>query len=455
MSTIVYIDSILLEQRKKMLTDLKVSEILKKGKQKYPTSHSFDVYEVLDDDLVCIPFAYYYQHLAASFPNKDKIFENIDATFNILLFDRQKEIRDESLKILNETRSIVLSLFTGWGKTMFAIYLACKIKLKTVIFAHRIIIIDQWKTSIIKACGEDVKIQIVTSNCEIDPDANFYIINVSNVPKRDRSDFSHCGVLIADECHTLCTEKFSKTFNYVSPKYVIGLTATPVRSDGKDRVIELFCGPNIIYKPLNALFNVYLYQTKFTPVLKKTEAGGLDWNSVLMSQSMSKRRNEILIDIIRYFSRRHILVACKRKDHAKILMEGLKKYGEDVDCYMGSDKIVNYDCRILIVTYSKGGCGFDAPKLDMLLVAGDIEEQFLQCLGRVFRREWHFPIIIDPIDKMYTLKKHSETRCEIYKDAGGEVKNLVNYFPHFEAWRERFATDLTDFYERLKMIYVS
>lgn len=449
MSVLVNIDTIPIEKRKKMLTDLSIKTFAKKGKQKYATTQSFDVYEIIDEDQVCVPFAYYYQQLATGFPNKEKNFSKINTRFNISLFDRQKEIRDDSLRILNDTRSLILSLYTGGGKTVIAIYIACKIGLKTVIFAHRLIIIEQWKVSIIKACGEDTKIQIVTSTSKIDPEADFYIINTSIVTKRSRNDFSNAGLLIVDEIHLSCTEKYSKAFNYVFPKYLIGLTATPVRSDGKDRIIELFCGPNIIYKPLKALFNAYLIPTGFAPRAKKTEVGGLDWNAVLVSQSTSMKRNELLIDIVRYFAHRNILVTCKRKDHATILLKGLQKYNEDVDCYMGSNKIVNYDCRVLVVTYSKGSVGFDHPKLDMLLIAADIEEGFMQTLGRVFRREWHFPIIIDPVDKFHPLKTHADTRCEIYKEAEGSVKNLVNYFVDFEAWRKIFATDLTDVYEEL------
>ncbi len=454
MTTLVDIESIPLEQRRKMLQDLSVKTMIKKGKQKYVSAQSFDVYDIVDDDLVCVPFAYYYQQLDMGFPNKDAIFPKTEAKFQIPLFDRQKDIRDESLQILNETRSIVLSLYCGYGKTLFAIYLACKIGLKTIVFAHRLIIIDQWSKSIVKACGEGVKIQVVNATCKIDPDADFYIINAVNVPKRNRFDFSHVGTLIGDEAHTLCTEKFSKAFGYVQPKYAIGLTATPVRSDGKDRIIELFFGPGIIYKPLRSLFNTYLLPTGFSPRPKdiKTENGDLNWNAVLDIQARSRMRNELLVDVIRYFADRNILVPCKRKSHADLLVASLKKYGEDVDSYMGSDVIVNYACRVLIVTYSKAGCGFDAPKLDMLLVAGDAEENWTQYMGRIFRKEWHCPVIIDPVDSFFPLKKHADTRIDIYKQAGGEVKNLANYFPCFETWRKHFATDLTDVYETLSQI---
>lgn len=442
MSFLIKIDSIPLEKRKNIILDLNIKNIVKKGKEKYSSTETFELYEIIDDEYVSVPFSYYYQHFN-DFPNSDKNFEKMTATFNIPLFDRQQEIKKETLSILNETRSIVLSLFTGFGKTTYSIYLACKIGLKTLIYCHRIILIDQWRQSIIKACGEDVKIQIVNSTNSIDKDADFYIINVSNITKRNINDFSHCGLLIADECHTLCTDKFSKSFGYIFPKYCIGLTATPVRSDGKDRVIELVFGPHIIYKPLQSMFNVYLYYTNFMPKVETNDNGEMLWNSVLESQCNDIKRNEILIDVIRYFCHRNILVLCKRKDHALALKNTLLKYGEDVDVYMGSQKIMNYDCRVLIATYSKGGVGMDHPKLDMLLVAADAEENWIQYLGRVFRKEYQFPIVVDFMDKFRPLKKHTDTRIKIYKESGGDVKNLLNHFPDFEEWRKIFKTTVT------------
>jgi superfamily II DNA or RNA helicase len=435
-----------------MLTDLSIKTMVKKNKkQKYAVAMAFDVYEIIGDDQVCIPFAYSFQQLELGFPNIDRDFPEIKAKFGIPLFDRQKEIREETLEILNDTHSIIISLAPGWGKTLYSIYLACKIGLKTLIYCHRVVLVDQWKKSIIKACGKSIRVQILDASCKVNPAADFYIINIVNVPKRNINDFINVGLFIDDECHTSCTEKFSKAFGYVFPKYSIGLTATPVRSDGKDRILELFFGPNIIYRPMYELFNVYLFNTGFMPETTKTVSGDLNWNSVLVSQSMNQKRNEQLIDIVRYFGHRNILITCKRKDHVNLLVKGLLKYGVDADSFMGSNQVMNFDCRVLVVTYSKGGVGMDAPKLDMLLVAGDAEENFPQYQGRVFRREWHCPIIIDPIDKFYPLKQHSDVRKEIYTDSGGEVKNLLDCFPSFTAWRKRFATDLTDVYGDLEV----
>ena len=98
---------------------------------------------------------------------------------------------------------------------------------------------------------------------------------------------------------------------------------------------------------------------------------------------------------------------------------------------MDTQRSFNYDCRILIATYSKGGVGFDHPKLDMLIAGADVEEGFTQYIGRIFRRDDVCPIYIDLIDNMSTIKKHSASRLKVCKELGGDVKSFEKVFPDF------------------------
>jgi hypothetical protein len=199
----------------------------------------------------------------------------------------------------------------------------------------------------------------------------------------------------------------------------------------------------MIYRPLQAPFNVYRYRTQFRPKAEKNKAGDLDWNSVLASQARDQGRTEQIVDLCRYFGRRNILVLCKRKDQARWIWAGLTKYGEDATLFVGSTKTLEIDSRIIVATCSKGGVGMDAPNLDMLLVASDVEDGYLQALGRVFRREHHFPIVVDLIDSFRPLQKHADTRNAIHEEAGGSVHEFSAVFPHFKAWRKILSTDIS------------
>jgi hypothetical protein len=101
---------------------------------------------------------------------------------------------------------------------------------------------------------------------------------------------------------------------------------------------------------------------------------------------------------------------------------------------MDTQKNFNSEARILIATYSKGGVGFDHPKLDMFISGADVQENFTQYIGRIFRRDDAVPIYIDLIDEMNTIKKHSTERLKICKEIGGIVKDFDKVFPDFKKW---------------------
>ena len=397
----------------------------------------FDTFKMNVNEVACIPFSYYYHHFSESIESIPSKSEECDQLiFKGELLKRQKEVRDEILEVLNRTKSVVLSLHTGFGKTVMALYLACKIKQKTIILCHRKIIIDQWVSSIKKyipdatysILGEKIKKKsefVDSKECDI------LICNVINVPKQEREFYNRFGCVIIDEIHTVCTDSFSKSLLYLFPKYVIGLSATPFRSDGMDRIIELYCGPEIIYRKLSKPFNVYKLNTGYKPDPKVNIAGQMDWNSVLEGQSTNLKRNKLIVNLCRYFITRNILVLVKRKEHALILQNLLKECGENVDVFMDTQTTFNEGCRILIATYSKGGVGFDFPKLDMFISGADVEEGFMQYIGRIFRRDDVSPIYIDLIDEMSTIKKHSTERLKICKEIGGDVKDFHKSFKDF------------------------
>ena len=383
-----------------------------------------------DNDNIYLPFSYSYHFLP-----KSTIVSHTKTsmTFSGKLLDRQKDIRDEAFEILNRTKSLLLCLHTGFGKTIFALYIASKINLKTIVLCHRKIIMDQWIESIEKYLP-GTSVSIWTPKLKKLPD--ILIANVLSINKWSRDQYKEYGLVIADEIHTMCTEQMIKGFTHLTPEYLIGLSATPFRTDGMDRLIELYVGPEIIFRKMTKIFNVYRLNTEFTPNVEYTVDGTLNWNSVIESQSFDDDRNNLICDIIRIFENRNILVLVKRVEHAHILFNKLKSYNQDVDMFLGSDKSVNYECRILIATYSKGGVGFDNPKLNMLITASDVEENFMQYIGRIFRKDDVSPIYIDLIDNNSIIKKHASTRKKISIEIGGHIRDFNKSFPDFNTYRK-------------------
>jgi superfamily II DNA or RNA helicase len=121
----------------------------------------------------------------------------------------------------------VLGDFTVTHNTAISINIACQIKLKTLVIVNKIILMKQWEESILKFCPT-AAVQRLTPKSELLEDIDFYIINAINVSKRGKNLFRNIRTCIVDECHLIMAETLSKSLNYVQPRYLIGLSATPL-----------------------------------------------------------------------------------------------------------------------------------------------------------------------------------------------------------------------------------
>lgn len=419
MSYSLALENLCMETRQKIVKDITVSKIIKFSGNCY--TKPFYPY-LLDEKFIYLPLYYtintYNQnlHIESKYPEMNKQFCG-------KLRPIQKDIKKKAIKILNKQNSVVIAAYTGCGKTITSIYIACKIKLKTLIVISRVILIDQWIESIQKFVG-DAKIQKLTSKSKLDEDADFYIINAINVPKHPHSFYKNIGTLIVDEVHLIATKVLSKSLAYILPKYNIALSATPTRSDGMDTLIHLYFGKEIIYKKLNKKHIVYKVDTKFKPDFELNQAGKVDWDSVLRSQAGDTKRNELIIDIVKHYKSRVFLILCKRVVQAKYLNERFKEENIDSLCLVGGKKYVKTNARVLTATIQKCGTGFDNPRLDSLILAGDVQEYFIQYLGRVMRRQDVIPYIFDLVDNNGILKRHYYTRRKIYLEHGGVFKKF-------------------------------
>ena len=398
--------------------------IIKIPSNKYNKSapvKEISTYLLDDNNYVYIPFSYGSTKLKLPRRPRDK-FPVMNVEFKGSLRDEQIEVKKEALKILSKTSSIILSLFTGFGKTIMAINLACEIRLKTLIIVNKIVLINQWEESILKFCPT-AKIQKLTSKSELDEDCDFFIMNATNIPKKKKTFFKKIALCIVDELHLIMAESLSKSLQCIFPRYLIGLSATPYRTDGLDPLIELYFGSNRIVRLLKRKHIVYKVHTGFKPKMELTESGKLNWGAILDAQCNNIERNELIISICKKFKDRNILILTKRVNQGKYLYDRLLEEGEHVASLLKSQQEFDRESRILVASIMKAGTGFDFKKLDCLVLGSDLESYFVQALGRVLRRPDVEPIIFDLIDDNKVLEKHFKTREEIYNEVGGTIKN--------------------------------
>lgn len=367
-------------------------------------------------DNVLLPMKY-----VTSTLKRDCIFNKpkIKNKFKGNLRDDQKKVVKECISHLNKHKTSVISANVGMGKTVIGIYLSIYSKLKTIVLTHRVILLNQWKEEIENFTTS--KVQIVETNTKIDKNSQFLLMNAANVPKRKYSEFIDIGMCIVDELHTICTASLSKSLYYISPKYLIGLSATPYRDDGMDGIINVYFGEHRIHRELKRKHKVYQLFTNFKPEVENMTNGTINWNSILNSQAKSEVRNKFIVNIILKYPELNFLVIVKRVSQGEELMRLLKDHNPT--SLLRNQDTFNKKSRILIATSQKVSAGFSHKKLNALMLCTDIVQYFIQLLGRVFRTREVEPIVFDIIDDHPILKRHACSREKVYLDVGGKIKS--------------------------------
>ncbi len=244
MSLIIDIESLDNDDREKINNDLTLKIENKIG----GLVKTLYIYEIINNNIY-IPFSYAVTQLNRK-RRERKEFSVMKTKFCASLRPEQQIVKDEAIQFLNKTGSVIVSCYTGFGKTVGAISLAQTIKLKTLIIVNKIVLINQWKESIITFCPE-AKVQKLTTKSKFDESADFYIVNAINVEKFGKNFFNDIGLCVIDEAHLIMAETLSRSLKYISPRYLIGLTATPYRPDGFEILLELYFGKNKIIREMN------------------------------------------------------------------------------------------------------------------------------------------------------------------------------------------------------------
>lgn len=419
------------EEKEALADDLTVRETKKEkfGKKKkyYPgcddnliTIEAFDVKNYNGEKSVFLPLNYAYTKYGNDIFITNE--ENFDCNFEGKLSNIQNEVQIEALHQLSEKRSTIISMQCGMGKTILSLYLISVLRQKTMVLVHRLTLIDQWIDAI-KRFLPGAKYEVCTSSNVPSHDSEIYIMNMINVEKIYPERYEDVGihVLIIDEVHVACALAMSRCLLYIFPDYLIGLSATPYRVDGLDKLLDIYFGTQKIIRRVKRPHIVYKISTGFEIQSETTKTGTLNWNSVIESQTNNDERNILIADIVRKFQDRVFIILCKLVRHVHILKKHIIKIEPNVDILCGTKQIYNKDARVLIATFSKCSVGFDHPKLNAMILATDVV-QFEQTHGRIFRKVDTVPLFFDLVDKFKLLGDHWRERKKVYDEFGGSIE---------------------------------
>lgn len=145
---------------------------------------------------------------------------------------QQKIIDDVRAELEKGNRRILIVLGTGGGKTVITtdITESCKKKGNSTMFiCHRVELIDQAHNTFLK---NDITPSFIAANRKYRSENKIQIASIGTLIKRI-DEVINPNVCFWDECHHQAAAQWAEIFKKFGKSVHIGLTATPIRLDGK------------------------------------------------------------------------------------------------------------------------------------------------------------------------------------------------------------------------------
>jgi superfamily II DNA or RNA helicase/HKD family nuclease len=152
------------------------------------------------------------------------------------------------LRIQGKNKALIISA-TGTGKTFLSAFDAKAFNPKKLLFVvHRLTIAKDSLNTFRSVFGKD-KTMGLYSGSQRDLDCDFVFSTIQTISKANHLDhfaIDHFDYIIIDETHRSGADSYLRLIKHFRPKFLLGMTATPERTDGHD-IFQLF-DHNIAYE---------------------------------------------------------------------------------------------------------------------------------------------------------------------------------------------------------------
>ena len=376
------------------------------------------------------------------------------------LRDYQQTIVDEAIK----NQRFIVQVATGGGKTVIASGIIARLNVKTLFMVHTGDLFKQAHDELSKFLGVPIG-RIGGGYCEI-RDINVCMIQTLHavmgkeyVPfdeiekdspydtsEDDSSKFNQIRMLLeqaecvlVDECHHISSDSYVNIMRACRNSfYKGGLSATPLRGDGRDMVLKAYAGsmigkisasyliskgwlikPKIYYLQGTSNSKYKLEKKKYNGIYKKyiTESVYRNTKIVDCTVRLTEMKMKVLITVATKKHGFHLLRMIQERlpDVKSEFIHGSVKRDERSSFL---DRMRAGDLDVLIGT-SLADEGLDIPILNALILAGGGKSatRMIQRVGRVLRKDPKGlkteAIVIDFKDNVRYLLGHYKQRREI------------------------------------------
>ena len=384
----------------------------------------------------------------------------IQVGFNGQLREAQAVAAEKML----EHQTGILSAATAFGKTVVCSYLIAAKKVSALILLESSSLIEQWQEALAKflmideelpeyqtPSGRTRKRKSIIGKLQGAHDSMTGIIDIAMAGSLYKKGEFHprlqeYGMVIVDECHHAASDTIVGILREAKAKYVYGVTATPMRGDGLEKITYKMIGPvwycyraRDMAKEQGIRHFVY---PRFTRTVSPHRLGEkMHVNEAYELVRDSEMRNEQIVADVRLCMEkgRSPVILSKYKEHARQLHERLREYADRAFLLLGDNprkeqkklleemKQVSREQSVLLVaTGQLIGEGFDYPRLDTLIMATPVAwkgvvEQYAGRLNREYDGK-ETVIIYDYVDRhIPVFDRMYGKRLRAYKQIGYEI----------------------------------
>ncbi|MFJ4293493.1 TOTE conflict system archaeo-eukaryotic primase domain-containing protein [Cupriavidus sp. NPDC089707] len=298
----------------------------------------------------------------------------------------------------------VLCAPTAFGKTVTAAAMIARRGVNTLVLVHRTELLKQWQERLQAFLGIRKGDIGTIGGGKVKPSGKIDIAVMQSLSRQGEVNalVENYGHVIVDECHHVGAVSFDAILKRTKAKYVLGLTATPIRRDGQQPIIFMQCGP-IRYTAAKATNSpqalVVIPRTRLSRIELPPESGIQDVFRHLANDQA--RTDAVAAEAHEAFKHgRKILVLTERTEHldairaalegkisALFVLHGRMSKNQRAALIATLDVLPANTPHVLLATGKLVGEGFDHPPLDTLVLAMPVSWRgtLQQYAGRLHR----------------------------------------------------------------------